>query len=77
MHFVPIVNESGKEDSVISNLKNIPIITNALGTFGSYDIITKLESSDEQNIQNVISNKIRKINFPENKQVIVKKKFII
>ena len=59
--YVLIVNESGKEDSVISNLKNIPNITNAFGTFGSYDILSKLESSNEQNIQDVISNKIRKI----------------
>jgi len=59
--YVLIVNESGKEESVISNLKNIPSITNAFGTFGSYDIIAKLESSNEQNIQRVISNEIRKI----------------
>ena len=59
--YVLIINESGKEDSVISYLKNIPSITNAFGTFGSYDILTKLESSNEQNIQNDISNGIRKI----------------
>ena len=59
--YVLIVNESGKEDSVISNLKNIPNITDAFGAFGSYDIITKLESSTEQNIQDAISNRIRKI----------------
>jgi len=59
--YVLIVNESGTEDSVISNLKNISSITNAFGTFGSYDILVKLESSDEQSIQNVISNEIRKI----------------
>jgi len=59
--YVLIVNESGKEDSIISNLKNIPSITNAFGTFGSYDILTKLESSTEEDIQKVISNKIRKI----------------
>jgi len=59
--YVLIVTESGKEDSVISYLKNIPSITDAFGTFGSYDILTKLESSSEQNIQNDISNGIRKI----------------
>lgn len=59
--YVLIINESGKEDSVISYLKKIPSITNAFGTFGSYDILTKLESSNEQNIQNDISNGIRKI----------------
>jgi DNA-binding Lrp family transcriptional regulator len=59
--YVLIVNESGTEDSVISNLKNIPSITNAFGTFGSYDILTKLESTDEAKIQHDISNGIRKI----------------
>ncbi len=59
--YVLIVNESGTEDSVISNLNNIPSITNAFGTFGSYDILTKLESTDEVKIQHDISNGIRKI----------------
>ena len=59
--YVLIVNETGTEDSVISNLKRIQSITNAFGTFGTYDILTKLESSNEQIIQNDISNGIRKI----------------
>lgn len=59
--YVLIINESGKEDSVISNLRNIPSVSNAYGTFGSYDILVKMESSDEQNIQHDISNGIRKI----------------
>ena len=36
--YVLIVNESGTEDSVISNLKNVPSITDAFGTFGTWDI---------------------------------------
>ena len=59
--YVLIVNESGTEDSVISYLNHIPSITNAFGTFGAYDILTKLESPDEQSIQHDISNGIRKI----------------
>ncbi len=59
--YVLIVNESGTEDSVISNLNNIPSVTAAFGTFGTYDILTKLESSDERDIQHDISNGIRKI----------------
>ena len=57
--YVLIVNESGTEDSVISNLNHIPSITNAFGTFGTYDILTKLESPDEQTIRHDISNGIR------------------
>ena len=59
--YVLIVNDTGTEDSVISNLNKIPSITNAFGTFGTYDILTKLESPNEQVIQNDISNGIRKI----------------
>ncbi|MBC8516662.1 MAG: Lrp/AsnC ligand binding domain-containing protein [Nitrosopumilus sp.] len=59
--YILIVNESGKEDSIISNLKNIPSITNAFGAFGTYDIIIKLESNSEQTLHHDISYGIRKI----------------
>ena len=59
--YVLIVNKSGTEDSVISNLNNIPSVTTAFGTFGACDILTKLVSPDEENIQHDISNGIRKI----------------
>jgi DNA-binding Lrp family transcriptional regulator len=59
--YVLIANESGTEDSVISNLNRIESVKEAHGTFGSYDILTRLESNDEQKIQKDISNKIRKI----------------
>lgn len=61
--FVLIVNESGKEDSIISNLRNISSISNAYGTFGTFDLIVKLESSDYSRIQNDISNGIRQTPF--------------
>ncbi len=59
--YVLIKNESGKEDFIISNLNKISSITDAHGTFGAYDIITILESSDGKNIQSDITNGIRKI----------------
>lgn len=59
--YVLIANESGTEDSVISNLNKIESVREAHGTFGPYDILTKLESKDEQKIQCDISNGIRKI----------------
>ena len=59
--YVLIVNETGTEDSVISNLNSISSITNVFGTFGTYDILTQLESSDEQDIQRDISSGIRKV----------------
>ena len=59
--YVLIVNKSGTEDSVISNLNNIPSVTTEFGTFGACDILTKLVSPDEEDIQHDISNGIRKI----------------
>ena len=59
--YVLIVNESGAEDSVISNLNNVESITDVYGTFGTYDLLTKLESANEQTIQDDISRKIRKM----------------
>ena len=59
--YVLIVNESGKDDFIISHLKNIPSVTNAFGAFGTFDVITKLESKDEHNINHDISYGIRKI----------------
>ncbi|WP_316505340.1 Lrp/AsnC ligand binding domain-containing protein [Nitrosopumilus sp.] len=59
--YVLIVIESGKEESVISNLNRISNVTQAFGTFGTYDILTKLESENESNIQNDILDGIRKI----------------
>jgi hypothetical protein len=60
--YVLIANESGTDDSVILHLRDIPSITNVYGTFGSYDLLAKLESSNEQIMQNDILNGITKIN---------------
>ena len=59
--YVLIANESGTDDSVIVSLRDIPSVTNVYGTFGNYDLLTKLESSNEQIIQNDILNGITKI----------------
>ena len=55
--YVLIMNESGKEDYYFQS-KKFSGITYA---FRTYDIITRLESSNEENIQYYISNIIRKI----------------
>ena len=59
--YVLISNESGAEDSIISNLNRIDSIKEAHGTFGAYDIITKLHSDNLQKIEYDISKNIRKI----------------
>ena len=59
--YVLISNESGTEDSIIANLNRIDSIKEAHGTFGAYDIITKLHSDNLEKIENDISKNIRKI----------------
>lgn len=61
MYYVLLVNETGTDDSVISGLKHIETVREAYGTFGSYDIITKLESPNEIKIEQDISHKLRHI----------------
>ncbi len=53
--------ETGSENSIISKLKLLDNVKEAHGTFGSYDIITKLEADVEEKIQQTISKKIRQI----------------
>jgi len=59
--YVLINCETGSEDSVISNLNQIDSVKEAQGTFGTYDILCKLESDSKEKIRNDLSKKIRKI----------------
>lgn len=59
--YVLLSNESGAENSIISNLRMIDSVKEAHGTFGAYDIITKLQETTSQKIEHSISKKIRTI----------------
>jgi len=59
--YVLLSNESGAENSIISNLQRIESVKEAYGSFGAYDIITKLQDDSSQKIENVISKQIRSI----------------
>jgi transcriptional regulator, AsnC family len=41
----------GAEKNIISSLNTIDGVTEAHGTFGLYDILSKIESDDERGIQ--------------------------
>ena len=60
-YYVLMVNETGTDDSVIHNLKNIETVKDAYGVFGPYDAIVKLESADEKRVEKDISQVIRKL----------------
>ena len=53
--------ETCGEDSIISKLKQIDTVKEAYGTFGTFDIISKLESDSEDKIRNDLTKKIRKM----------------
>ena len=59
--FVLINCDVGSEKSIIEELKQIDSIKEIHGTLGVYDIIVKVESENQEKINKVISENIRKL----------------
>tara|TARA_B100000586_G_scaffold109295_1_gene78530 strand:- start:121 stop:360 length:240 start_codon:yes stop_codon:yes gene_type:complete len=59
--YVLINCELGSEESIIQQLKSIDGVIEVHGTFGAYDILTKIESSIVETLRESITWKIRKI----------------
>ena len=53
--------EIGEEQSLYSQLKEIPEIKSCLITFGSYDVVAELVASSPSEINEIITSKIRKL----------------
>jgi len=53
--------EVGEEQSLCSELKNIPEIKNCLITYGSYDIVVEFVADSPAQINEILTSKIRKI----------------
>ena len=51
----------GKEESIMEDITNISGISEVHGTFGAYDIITKVSGKDSVEMRQIITEKIRKI----------------
>ena len=51
----------GHEIEVLSDLLKINLIKEAKGTFGYYDILVKIEAASENEIEKIITKKIRKV----------------
>jgi len=49
------------EKAVIDELKTFDAVKEAIGTFGVYDILVKLETDSDQKLRDVITQKIRKM----------------
>ena len=59
--YVLINCELGSEEEIIKQLKELGGVTEVHGTFGAYDILSKIESSTVESLRETITWKIRKI----------------
>ena len=51
----------GEEQSLYSQLKEIPEVKNCLVTFGSYDVVAEFETDTQSQMNEVITNRIRQL----------------
>ncbi len=59
--YIMIKCEIGSEHSIINNLKTIDGVKEVHGTFGAYDIITKVVANTEDKLREIISKRIRMV----------------
>jgi len=59
--YVLINCDLGYEEQVIEELKHISDVKEVQGTFGAYDILTKVESDGSDTLREKITSEIRKI----------------
>ncbi len=60
--YVLISCDLGFDTEIIDEIKQLEEVKEAHGIFGAYDIIVKLESDNVENLREVITWKIRKLN---------------
>jgi DNA-binding Lrp family transcriptional regulator len=59
--YVLVNCDLGSEENIIEELKHIDSVKEVHGTFGAYDIIAKVENQDKDNLREVITWGIRKL----------------
>jgi len=59
--YVLVNCDLGSEEAVVSELKSIEGVQEVHGTFGAYDIMTKVESGQMEALREIITLKIRRI----------------
>ena len=59
--YVLVTCDLGSEEGIIEDLKHIDSVKEVSGTFGAYDIITKIENPDRDKLREVIMWNIRKL----------------
>ncbi|VVC05274.1 Lrp/AsnC ligand binding domain protein [uncultured archaeon] len=53
--------ELGSEGSILEQLKLLPGIEEAIGVFGNYDIVVKIQAPSLELLREIVTFKIRKI----------------
>ena len=51
----------GSEVEIINELMKIPEVKEVRGTYGVYDIFVKLQGDTRENLENIMTHKIRRI----------------
>jgi uncharacterized protein with GYD domain len=59
--FVLLNCDLGSEEYVVEELNNIPEVTNAYITFGAYDIVAIINADTQEDFEETVSIKIRKL----------------
>ena len=59
--YVLVNCDLGSEEGIIEDLKHIDSVKEVAGTFGAYDIITKIENPDKDKLKEIIIWDIRKL----------------
>ena len=59
--YVLIQCDLGSEEDIIGQIMEIPEAREVRGTYGVYDVFCKVESDTKEILDDVITNKIRKI----------------
>ncbi|NWK01295.1 Lrp/AsnC ligand binding domain-containing protein [Marine Group I thaumarchaeote] len=59
--YVLVNCDLGSEEGIIEDLKHIDSVKEVHGTFGAYDIITKVENKDRNKLKEVITWNIRRL----------------
>ena len=60
--YVSINCDLGFDVEIIDEIKQLEDIKEVHGVYGAYDIIVKLESANAENLKDIITWKIRKLN---------------
>ena len=69
--YVLISCDLGFDAEIVDEIKQVEDVKEVRGVFGAYDILVKLESANVENLKDVITWKIRKLNRVRSTQTLM------